>query len=62
MLVVGAALAYLAVLAMGPNPYIGCVSITTMSGWFTVLLLPLAAAPAVADNWLQSVDRRTRVG
>ena len=52
-LVVGAFAAYLAALAVGPVPYIGCAWAATIVVWYTLLLLPLAAAPRALEKWRQ---------
>lgn len=50
-LLIGALLAYLAALAVGPVRYVGCAWIAAVCGWQTLLMLPLAAAPNPLDNW-----------
>jgi hypothetical protein len=47
----GAFFAYLAALAIGPVPSIGCGWLAAVTVWYSLLLVPLAASPRVLEIW-----------
>lgn len=58
-LLMGALVAYLAALAIGPVRNVGCAWIAAVCAWQTLLMLPLAASPTIAEDWRKWTQGRT---